>query len=265
MELLAVLVLISALALITVPSIINYINKSKDDISEVTKKLIYSGTELYIDNNQNKFAKIGGNQYCVTLEELVDENYLSEPILDSMSGEEISLNKFVQITYLYDNSLNYSKFNFDIVDSCENKKIICSASKKITNYREEYIEDNIDPITRNPIGVLATKESPYNYGTEYQCDVGDGIQRTFYVLEDGDAIEDGIVEEGHVALIMDQNVNSDKFYSSEVDSKLRENISHFTNDQIINVTIPTYNQIYRVLDSNWLNYNLYSALCQDFF
>ena len=118
-EVLAVLVLISALAILIVPSIINYIKESEEEISRVTSELIYSGAKLYIDSKPNEYPKQLGNKYCVKLQEIVDANYLSAPILDSVSGNEIDLNKFVEINYVYDNDLEMNKFEYQIVDSCE--------------------------------------------------------------------------------------------------------------------------------------------------
>lgn len=118
-ELLAVLVLISLLALFTVPSIINYINGSKDDISDVTKELIYSGAKLYVDSNPNKYIKVVDNQFCVILNDIVKANYLSAPILDGISGEEVDVNKFVKINYVHDDELDYNKYVYEIVDTCE--------------------------------------------------------------------------------------------------------------------------------------------------
>ena len=47
------------------------------------------------------------------------------------------------------------------------------------------------------VGVQATNELPYSYGAVYSCELGENIQKTFYVLKD-----DGI----NVKLIMEENL-----------------------------------------------------------
>lgn len=118
-ELLAVLVLISAIVIFAVPSIINYISQSKEEISEVTEQLIFSGTELYIDRNKQDFPEVVNNQYCVTLQSVVDSNLLQAPIIDSISGNEIDLSSYVKVSYVYDDKLKINKYKYELVDECE--------------------------------------------------------------------------------------------------------------------------------------------------
>ena len=139
-ELLAVLVLISALTLIAVPSIINYINKSKNDISKVTEQLIMSGVDLYVNENSNLFPKEVGNQYCATLKDVVTAKYLSDPIMDSVTNKEIDLNKFVKINYVYDSELKINKFNYELTDTCSTLIKACTViSGDGTNVGDEVV------------------------------------------------------------------------------------------------------------------------------
>lgn len=117
-ELLAVLVIISALALITIPSILNYVNKHKGEISEVTEKLIYTGIEQYVEENPDTYKPYAFNQYCTTLKEVVDANYLSSPIIDTSSGKEVDLNQSIQINYDYKENSKHLEFKYQLVDSC---------------------------------------------------------------------------------------------------------------------------------------------------
>ena len=92
-ELLAVVSIISILLLLVAPKIVNQLNNSKKDVNDVTKKLIYNAAEKYIkDNNMNLEY-----DYCLSVEELQDKEYLSDTITDNKSGLDIS-KKSVVIT-----------------------------------------------------------------------------------------------------------------------------------------------------------------------
>lgn len=118
-ELLAVLVLVSAIVLIAVPSIVNYINENKEDISVVTQEIIYSGAKLYVESKPNEYIPEVGKTFCVSLQSIVDANYLSSPILDSVSGEEIDLNTKVILNYVYDTELKYNKYEYSFSENCD--------------------------------------------------------------------------------------------------------------------------------------------------
>jgi len=167
-ELLAVLVLISAIVLIVVPSIINYVNESKDDISSATAQMLYSGAQLYVDANPNIYSKVAGKQVCVPLKELVAANYLTEPILDSVTGQEIDLEKSITISYVYDEDLKYVKSIYGISDNCN----LCTL-----------VSGNANTL-----------------GAKYSCDFGAGL-RSFYVLEPGS-------ETKPASLILDSNYDT---------------------------------------------------------
>lgn len=173
-ELLAVLVLVAALTLIAVPSIINYVNESKDEISDATQKLIYSGAELYIDSRPNEYEKEVGNRFCVTLQDIVDAKYLTAPILDSVSGEEIDLNKFVKINYIYDNNLEYSKFDYEIVDTCDVgiKCTIVSGDKDTFGSEVDCAGERFNIIPQDETN-HAANENTISLLAQYNLNVGD--------------------------------------------------------------------------------------------
>ncbi|MBE6152494.1 MAG: type II secretion system protein [Firmicutes bacterium] len=203
-EILAVLVLISALAILIVPSIINYINESKEEISHVTSELIYSGAKLYVDSKPNEYPKESGNKFCVTLKEVVDANYLTAPILDSVSGNEIDLNKFVKINYVYDDELQMNKFEYEIIDSCK-MCILLNDS------------DNSGTIT---------------FGDKYSCNPGDGY-KNFYVLETGD----------NISLIMSENIDKNVVNEREVINSFEQYMANWSDTRIIEKNLPTYEQV----------------------
>lgn len=144
-EILAVLVLIAAITILAVPSIINYINGSKNEISEVTKKIVFSGTELYLEKENVKLIT-NTQRYCVSLQTLVDSGLLDENISEGDVLEEMDLNKFVEVTYQFDNNLKVNKYNYQILNNCSTNMAIengavfyfdVTKGKVCNNYHED--------------------------------------------------------------------------------------------------------------------------------
>ena len=111
-ELLGVIVIISILALLSFPPIINQIKQSRDKVSDATMKIIVSATDIYLSSHQNEFP-ITPTTYCVTLQQLVDDDKLSDPIIDATSGNHYALTKMVKV--VIDNS---NDFTYTLVDTC---------------------------------------------------------------------------------------------------------------------------------------------------
>ena len=89
----------------------NQIKSSKNKIDKVTEQLIFSATELYLDNKLDEFPKNDGITYCVTLQDLVDDGKMYAPILDS-NGNVISLEKYVLI------NVQNKRYNYLLADDC---------------------------------------------------------------------------------------------------------------------------------------------------
>ena len=95
-ELLGVIVLLSVIAMISLPPIINQIKKAKDNISDATLTIISNSAKLYVDDRPNTYQLKNGDTYCITLQTLVDNAYLKAPIEDVQTGNEIELNRTVK-------------------------------------------------------------------------------------------------------------------------------------------------------------------------
>ena len=97
---------------VTIPKVLkNQIKSSKNKIDKVTEQLIFSATELYLDNKLDEFPKNDGITYCVTLQDLVDDGKMYAPILDS-NGNVISLEKYVLI------NVQNKRYNYLLADDC---------------------------------------------------------------------------------------------------------------------------------------------------
>jgi len=97
-----------------VPS--NNINSKKDEISEAMNKIIFEASNIYMGYNQKNYLKIDDNIYCIKLSNLIDLDLLSKPLIDPVSNEEISLDKYVKI------EVNAEEYLYSVVDDCTEKR-----------------------------------------------------------------------------------------------------------------------------------------------
>lgn len=112
-ELLGVVVILAVLSLLVLPLVMNRFRKSKTEISEITKMLLEEAASTYVDANPNEYEKKVGNVYCISIEQLVDNNYLSAPIIDPATEEEIPSSNMIRVTvenrqFVYDFIANES-------------------------------------------------------------------------------------------------------------------------------------------------------------
>ena len=102
-EMIAVIIILALISVIALPNIANQLSQKKEEVSEATKKIIFSATELYMQDRLNSYPREtpdynACNQtcYCVSLQELVNEGLLKKPLKDYQTGQEIPLNKGVK-------------------------------------------------------------------------------------------------------------------------------------------------------------------------
>lgn len=118
-ELLAVVTIIALISIIAIPNISKNIIEKKVEIDEANQKLLSSAADVYIENNKNydNSYEANGSTYCITIQTLIDNNYLETPFKD-INGREIDYTKQVQATF----QAEYNSFNYEIVDNCQELK-----------------------------------------------------------------------------------------------------------------------------------------------
>ena len=114
-ELIGTIVILLVLSLLVFPNLLNLIKNSKKDISTSTKDFIYGQAKSYIYDNVNGYTLKEGNIYCIGLKDLVSKNYLNTPLKDAESGNDIDLNKQVEVK-VYNNDYSY-----ELVETCTPK------------------------------------------------------------------------------------------------------------------------------------------------
>lgn len=92
-ELLAVIFILSAVALITLFSVSDTIDKSEKNISDVQKTNIEKAAEIYYlkEGMDEDSLELDEYESCVELEYLIEKGYIEETsILDAVSKEELT-------------------------------------------------------------------------------------------------------------------------------------------------------------------------------
>ncbi len=92
-ELLGVIVILGIIAVIAFPSIINQITDARNNINENTNTLIFDAAENYFLDHADLTTASGSKYYCTTLEVLVDEGLLNEPIKNAETGTPYDVSK----------------------------------------------------------------------------------------------------------------------------------------------------------------------------
>jgi len=110
-EIIGVVVVLGVIALLAFPPMLNMVKNSENKISEATKNLIYTASMQYTTKYINDFPKKENKVYCVTLEKLVQEEFLSSTITDNLG--DFNLQSYVQV------KVNSElKFDYDLVKTC---------------------------------------------------------------------------------------------------------------------------------------------------
>lgn len=113
-EMIAVIAIMGLITALILPNIVNQVSSKSNDISKASKDLIYTATELYIDDNSNQFSK-GNNIYCIKLQTLVDNGYLDKPLKDVSNNKNIPLDNLVKVSF---NEYNEAVYELTDKDNC---------------------------------------------------------------------------------------------------------------------------------------------------
>lgn len=108
-ELLGVLVILGIVLVIAVPSMTKTLKKSKDDEYKRLVKTIEIAAENYIEKNRDQYSVLNevGGVVTITLQQLIDDSLLQNPVLNPKTGKDISGNATVIAQTDSDKTLNF--------------------------------------------------------------------------------------------------------------------------------------------------------------
>ena len=156
-EILGVIVIIALLLLLLMPTIIDKMAQNGDKAGEINDSLIYDAVNNYIEENIDKNKP--GN-YCIPIQDLVDDGKLVDPVIDVTTGEDIT-DKTIYVTIDSDGNITHQ-----IVEKDE-----CDANSSI--YKIDFI---INPNNNNWVHerkvIIKYPEMGSGYTYEYKIDNG---------------------------------------------------------------------------------------------
>lgn len=105
-ELLAVVTLLGLLALVVGPRVLEQQEKKEKEVSEATKRLLFSDAGEYVSENYEKYHVKAGNVFCIQVNELIDNDKIS-------TDADNFKNKIVKISVDENDNFMYS-----LVENC---------------------------------------------------------------------------------------------------------------------------------------------------
>lgn len=202
-EMLAVVIILTLLTLLIIPNVINSIKSYQSKTDELSMAIIESGADLYIDDYKDDYPGYYGNNYCISLNKLVDLGYLKKPV--KYQDEDITDLKTLKITY-------DDTYEYELVEkgTCITDPLICSPVS------EEDLTTGTSPKKDESGNIIFTP------GDEYICEVKEDVKYRFFVLS---------TEGDKVNLIMDRNITSEGYETTIANLGLVDwiNQSDYTN------------------------------------
>lgn len=81
-ELMAVIIILSLIAILTFPNIVNQIKKTKSSNNKMIEDIVITAAKKYVNDNKNDY---NSDAYCIKVKELLDTNYIKEGIVKASS------------------------------------------------------------------------------------------------------------------------------------------------------------------------------------
>ena len=127
--------------------------------NETQKNAIYEATEQYITDNTDLYPKTGGNVYCISLGELIDNGNLPEELLNVITKEKYNEDTMVKVAI-------DEKGNADYELSEDNKCVVNKTdvlSIEVNPGNKTWSSKKTVTIKYPILDTLSDEESPYCY------------------------------------------------------------------------------------------------------
>lgn len=155
-ELIGVIIILALIMLLAVPPILNSIRSTRNELSDASKKIIYTAANLYVSENLNDFPKNEGNTFCVSIDTLSKKEYLPTIVYDSATGDEIPKDSLVEI------KVENNNYTYNMNNECV--EYIYTPPNLISTLLEQYSSSNKKGLVKD-----STNSNLYYYtGTNNQ-------------------------------------------------------------------------------------------------
>ena len=275
-ELLAVIVVLAIIALIATPIVMNTIKNAKKGAAERSADNYIKQVETTIAEKRLENNPLADGPYTIDGNGNLTGNGLTESVTIDMSGTKpsggtvtisnglVSKEGTTMTVGDYDVKYNQEKNKYEAKEKgTSSTEVLCKAN---TEQVTALVWNGTPPptldssYTREKVGLLASEAtSKYDIGVTYTCELGDGEQNTFYVLEtNGDNVSLilGMNLGNEVAWSEDGNNHKDDESAQAVTAKatLKERTSAWTKLNEGQITLPTGQQIATAGgDTKWNN------------
>ena len=149
-ELIGVIIILALIMLLAVPPILNSIRSTRNELSDASKKIIYTAANLYVSENLNDFPKYDGNTFCVSIDTLSKKEYLPTIVYDSATGDEIPKDSLVEI------KVENNNYTYNMNNECV--EYVYDPYSLINILLKQYSEGNTKGLVKD-----ATNENLYYY------------------------------------------------------------------------------------------------------
>ena len=197
-ELLAVIVILAIILLVAVPNVLNVIERSKEDSYLSSTLMIENAAELYLISNNSELPSDIGTEVRITLNELLEEDYLTSIPVDPRNNEEMDTNLSVVITKISNNEYTYDFESY--------VQVTVGTSGDYTN-----IQDALDADEKN----ILILDGTYNI-TDHILIANDdvvlkGESKENVIIIQQDPADDGVVVRGDYVTVENLTINTMDF------------------------------------------------------
>lgn len=106
-ELLGSIVILSLIALVAFPSILNFLSSSQNNINEAKKSVIIGAAKEYVTDNENNYKRDSSLNKKITTSLLVSEGYITnKDIMDDDSWVCVTVNDSNKYVFKYKENCN---------------------------------------------------------------------------------------------------------------------------------------------------------------
>ena len=104
-ELLATVTLLGLLVIIVYPKVTEQFKNQKNNLTDAKKKLIYSGTNDYLNDHEDLYPIRENKIYCIPLSTLIDEQYVVVDVSD--------IDKTLIVKFIITDTKSYDLVKYD--------------------------------------------------------------------------------------------------------------------------------------------------------
>lgn len=149
-ELMAVIIIISLVAILTFPSIVNQIKKTKKVNSDNINTIVIEAAKKYVNDNPDDFEE---NEYCLSIDTLVSDDYIKEDMFKDSDIIDKKTIKLINANSKYE-IVDKDKCKVCNADYCDEEGNKYTEVEYLESTGTQYIDTGITPTTNTTIDTV---------------------------------------------------------------------------------------------------------------